>query len=133
MFSGSMLRRFAHVLMFLAMFCIAGGHWALFQTVAWVEMTRTYSVEQGSLLAGLEKTFSGKAPCSKCHRIQEQRQKEEKLPSLVKVEKKIESLVAVRINWIAPQWSASFAYPPVLSCLYSSRTDEPPSPVPIAV
>lgn len=126
-----MLRHVAHALMFLAMFCIAGGHWAVFQTVAWVEMTRTYSVQQGSLAAGLKKTFSGKAPCSKCHRIQEQRQKEEKLPALVKVEKKAESLALTRVNWLPPRFGQSHEYPPVLASFYSIRTDEPPSPVPI--
>lgn len=127
-----MLRCVAHALMFLAMFCIAGGHWAVFQTVAWVEMTRTYSIQQGSLAAGLKKTFSGKAPCSKCHRIQEQRQKEEKLPALVKVEKKAESLAAVRVNWVPPLTGEVHKYPPVLDSFYSLRADEPPSPVPIS-
>jgi len=126
-----MLRRFAHALMFLAMFCIAGGHWALFQTVAWVEMTRTYSIQQGSLLAGLERTFSGKAPCSKCHRIQEQRQQEEKLPALVKVEKKAESLLPVTIVCPRTLLVVTQSYPWPQSLSYPARTAEPLSPVPI--
>ncbi len=128
-----MLRRLAHLLMFLAMFCIAGGHWALFQTVAWVEMTRTYSIQQGSLLAGLEKTFSGKAPCSKCHRIQDQRQKEEKLPALVKVEKKAESVLPVVVACLPILANATQSHPWPQSLSYPSRTVEPLSPVPLFV
>jgi len=46
----------------LAMFPVAGGHWAILQTVAWGQMLVSYSKEAGSLVLGAKKTFSATSP-----------------------------------------------------------------------
>lgn len=53
----------------LAMFSIAGGHWAVLQTVAWAGMLADYSRQTGSVLAGMERTFDGQHPCALCDEI----------------------------------------------------------------
>ncbi len=126
-----MLRDFALALMFLAMFCVAGGHWVVLQTVAWAEMIGTYSAQEGSLLAGVEKTFSGKAPCEKCLKIEEGRQKEEKLPASVKAEKKAENFLLARADFVIQPKCKTNIYPPMLPFQFPLRTEEPPSPVPL--
>ena len=84
-----MLRSLGFSLMCLAMFSIAGGHWAVLQTVAWAQMVREYS-KTATVAEALEKTFSGKAPCSLCEQIAEARQQEEKSPATLKTDKKAE-------------------------------------------
>ncbi len=53
----------------LAMFAIAGGHWAVLQTVAWAGMLADYTRESGSLAVGVEQTFDGEHPCELCKEI----------------------------------------------------------------
>lgn len=84
-----MLRSLGLSLMCLAMFSIAGGHWAVLQTVAWAQMVRDYS-QTATVAEALEKTFSGKAPCSLCEQIAEAKQQEEKSPATLKTDKKAE-------------------------------------------
>ena len=62
-------RRFGLACAALAMFSLAGGHWAALQAVAWAGMLRDYSARSGSLLAGAAQTFDGKHPCGLCERI----------------------------------------------------------------
>ena len=53
----------------LAMFAIAGGHWAVLQSVAWAGMLADYTRASGSWLTGVEQTFDGEHPCSLCREI----------------------------------------------------------------
>lgn len=131
-FRSTHLKALATALMLLAVMCLAGGHWAILQTVAWAEMIRDYSIQEGSLQAGLEKTFGGKAPCEKCVKIQEGRQKEEQRPVTVKVEKKSENLFSTPFEWtvwLSPQINV---YPPVVCQSAPQRSDPPLGPVPIS-
>src|SRR5258708_6190788 len=56
-----MLRVIGLPFMALAMFSIAGGHWAVLQTVAWAQMLRDYS-KDATVTEAVAKTFSGDAP-----------------------------------------------------------------------
>jgi len=56
---------------------ITGGHWALFQTAAWVGMTIDYS-QSDSLAVALKKTFDGKHPCKLCRLISTEKKSEQK-------------------------------------------------------
>ena len=58
----SPLRMLAFILMGLALFLTAGGHYALLQTVAWTTMVNDFS-RTGSLSMAVEKTFDGRHPC----------------------------------------------------------------------
>src|SRR5258708_7996348 len=57
--------RFAIALAFLAFFLLAGGHWAILQTCAWLGMIVAYS-RDGDGSTAISKTFDGKHPCRLC-------------------------------------------------------------------
>ena len=62
----------------LALFSIAGGHWAVLQSVAWVGMLVDYSQSSGSVVTGFEHTFNGQYACDLCRAIQSGKSKERK-------------------------------------------------------
>ncbi len=125
-----MRRAFGITMMFLAMFSIAGGHWAILQTVAWTQMIRDYSKESG-LIAGVAQTFSGERPCGMCKHIEKSRQQEEKAPASLKVDKKAEVFVASVTAQLRPPLATDFVYSS-LDTDASSRAFAPPVPVPRA-
>ena len=115
----------------LAMFSVAGGHWAVLQTVAWGQMLVTYSKEAGSFVLGAKKTFSGDYPCSMCRKVAEGKKKEkQELPQTIKTDKKAEVALVdfgapIELPLIGQRrfFSGIFFFP--------TRSDAPPSPVPI--
>lgn len=117
-------------MMFLAMFSIAGGHWAVLQTVAWAQMLRDYSQESGFATA-VTQTFSGERPCTMCKSIEKNRQQEEKAPPLLKVDKKAEVFVAAIGDELRPPLSTILSYASFDPAFFS-RTFSPPQPVPRA-
>ena len=117
-------------MLFLAMFSIAGGHWAVLQTVAWTGMVIEYS-KDSPLAAALVKTFSGKAPCKMCHTIEAGKEKESRLPATVKADKKIDKFLVRSVREIPMPPPAQFAYPPNVDAMVSMRSASPPEPVPI--
>lgn len=46
-----------------------GTHWIALQSLAWVGMAVTYTVQKGSLVEGLSDTFDGEHPCPLCHAV----------------------------------------------------------------
>lgn len=127
-----MLRSLGFSLMCLAMFSIAGGHWAVLQTVAWAQMVREYS-KTATVAEALEKTFSGKAPCSLCEQIAEARQQEEKSPATLKTDKKAEVFLQTGGDFLKRRFSRDLVYPPVGDQTFHGRIDAPPTPVPLAL
>ena len=126
-----MFRVFGYPLLFLAMFSIAGGHWAVLQSVAWTGMVIEYS-KTSPLGVALEKTFSGKNPCELCHVVTEGREKESRLPATVKADKKIDKFIA-RASQPAPDpFESPFSYPPDCDETACVRPSAPPGHVPIA-
>jgi hypothetical protein len=125
-----MLRSLGLSLMCLAMFSIAGGHWAVLQTVAWAQMLRDYS-KDATVAEAVEKTFSGEAPCSMCKQIASARQEEKKAPATVKAEKKAEIFHLASGNFLTKRIGRNFSYPMPLASAFAVRTDAPPAPVPI--
>ena len=63
-----MLFRFAKLLSIIACIHLAGGHWALLQTTAWVGMLADYSRSYGVEKA-VSMTFDGDHPCKMCCKI----------------------------------------------------------------
>ena len=116
-------------LIFLTMFSIAGGHWAVLQTVAWTGMVIEYSRES-PLAAALTKTFSGKAPCKMCKAIEVGKEKESRLPATVKADKKIDKFLARAVQPAPLPAAGNYFYPPVEGAA-SARPTSPPAPVPI--
>ena len=126
-----MFRIAGYPLIFLAMFSIAGGHWAVLQTVAWTGMVIEYS-KDSSLAAALTKTFSGKAPCKMCKTIETGKEKESRLPAPVKADKKIDKFLARSVQCAPLPPAGIFFYPPTLDGAALARPTSPPTPVPIA-
>ncbi len=126
-----LLRLTGYPLLFLAMFSIAGGHWAVLQTVAWTGMVIEYS-KDSPVAAALIKTFSGRAPCKMCHTIEAGKEKESRLPATVKADKKIDKFLVRSVREIPMPPPAQFAYPPIVDAMVSMRSASPPEPVPRA-
>jgi hypothetical protein len=124
-----LLRIIGMPLVCAAMFSIAGGHWAVLQTIAWGQMLREYS--QGSTIAeAVSKTFDGNHPCALCCKVKQGRQREEKVPATTKLDKKAE-LFTTSVNELS--WQPPFClyhYPGLTDLIFSGRSDAPPQPVP---
>jgi hypothetical protein len=114
----------------LAMFSVAGGHWAVLQTIAWAKMLRDYS-RSDSIAVAVKKTFGGEYPCDLCLRVEEGRQKEEKAPATVKLDKKAEVFFVAARAAVKEPACHPFSYLVPDDLLSSSRSDPPPTPVPI--
>jgi len=80
------------MVMALALFLVAGGHWAMLQSVAWAGMVKDFS-RTDSIVEAVTKTLDGKHPCSMCKKIASAQAHEEKAPVSVKVDKKSEVFV----------------------------------------
>lgn len=55
---------------------MTGGHWFVFQSVAWMNMIIEHSQEESWQVA-ISKTFDGRHPCPMCHAIERGRQQEQ--------------------------------------------------------
>jgi hypothetical protein len=115
----------------VAMFSLLGGHWAVFQGIAWAQMLRDYS-QNATLAEAVEKTFSGDAPCSMCKMIAEEKQKEEKAPATVKVEKKAEIFLESGRDLLPAPASQNFSHQFPGDLIFASRSHAPSDPVPIS-
>ena len=124
-----MLRRLGHTMVFLAMFSIAGGHWAVLKSVAWAGMIVSYS-QESTLARAVVKTFSGQAPCDMCRAIETGQQKESRLPATAKAEKKFDSLALGEPSLLPDPAQQRFSYPLPGSEVVSGRCSSPPDPVP---
>src|SRR6188768_265499 len=109
----------------LAMFSVAGGHWAILQTVAWGGMLLNYSKEAGSIVTGAEKTFSGQYPCEMCRKVVEGKKKEEQLPVADKVNKKAEKIFVAFSNLVALPSVSDFCFPIKWETFWT-RSEAPP-------
>jgi hypothetical protein len=84
--------RFAIAIALLAFFLLAGGHWAILQTGAWMGMIVTYSTE-GDVSTAISKTFDGKHPCAVCSAVQDGRNQEQKKAPALQSELKKDFIV----------------------------------------
>ena len=60
----------------VALMATMGGHWLVFQSIAWGTMI-VNNAQHGSLNWAVSRTFDGKHPCAICVSIQEGRQQEQ--------------------------------------------------------
>jgi len=124
-------RLFGLLLMAMALFSMSGGHWAVLQGVAWARMVHEYS-SQESLQSAVEKTFSGKYPCSLCKKITSGKQKEKKTAAtLEKISKKTEGVLE-RLASLRIPFSTEFCYPKERDITYCGPITGPPVPHPRA-
>lgn len=120
-----------HLVAALALFFVAGGHWGALQTMAWAGMLWNYSQTDGSLLAGVKKTFDGEHPCAMCKSIKAAKGKERTAPVTVVALKKIESLPAPMCAALPLRDCRDFVFPGEADARTVARSDAPPVPVPI--
>lgn len=126
-----MIRLAGLPLVIIAVFSLAGGHWAVLQSVAWTGMILSYSKEAG-LPAAIEKTFSNRAPCKLCKAISAGKQKEGRTQTIASDAKKIDQLSGPRGSSAPLPPATGFSYPPNPSVAAKARSTAPPTPVPIA-
>jgi hypothetical protein len=121
-------------MMALALFLVAGGHWAMLQGVAWVTMVHDFS-RGGSLTQAVEKTFDGKHPCAMCKKIAKAKNSDasgENAPVTVKIDKKAEVFVKAPSSELPTPASRPFAYGPAPFVSIPELCFAPPVPVPIS-
>ena len=123
--------RLMTVVMALALFLVAGGHWAMLQSVAWATMVKDFS-KTGSLTEAVGKTFDGKHPCAMCKKLTNARASEEKAPVTLKVDKKAEVFVASARSEVPMPLARPIVYGPAPFVVMPERFFAPPVPVPIA-
>jgi|GEM_PF-233090 hypothetical protein len=128
----TILRRLGLPVVCVAMFSLLGGHWAVFQVIAWTQMLRDYSRDAG-LVEAVEKTFSGKAPCAMCCAITKEKQKEEKKPATFKVDKKAEIFFAAGEGGLPDRGFSPFSYRFPEDMIVVARPSRPTAPVPIGI
>ena len=119
------------LVMALALFLGAGGHWAMLQGVAWATMVKDFS-KTGSLTEAVGKTFDGKHPCAMCKKLSSARASEEKAPVTLKVDKKAEVFVASARSEVPMPLARPIVYGPAPFVVMPERFFAPPAPVPIA-
>lgn len=117
--------------MALALFLVAGGHWAMLQGVAWATMVKDFSRTE-SLGQAVGKTFDGRHPCSLCKKITAQRAHDEKAPVTVKADKKAETFVSSPSARLPLPVVGTFSFPPHPFVNVPEHLSAPPVPVPIA-
>lgn len=130
LFSGSSWNAAGRLAVLVVTVVLIGGHWGVLQAVAWAGMLYDYSARYG-VTEGIVKTFDGSQPCSLCHAVREGRQNEKKQPPALKLEKKIEMIVAAAPRAVGAPWPRDYSHPRGADALYSTRAERPPAPVPI--
>ncbi len=135
-----MLRKLGLVLAALALFSIAGGYWAVLQTVAWAEMLHDYTQKTGSVATAVQQTFDGVHPCEICLQIAAAKQQETKAQSdqqkpasgqkVTKAEKQDKALPLAKA--LTPAWmvASSLRWESPIPLGGPSREDQPPTPPP---
>jgi hypothetical protein len=124
-----MFRLFGLPLICLAFFGLSGGHWAVFQTIAWAQMIRDYS-KTGTIAEAIAKTFNGRSPCGMCTKISEERQKENSAPATVKFDKKGEIFLVVVRRYLHRPGVKGYRYFDLDDTTPTKRSQAPPAPVP---
>jgi len=119
------------MMMAVALFMVAGGHWAMLQSVAWAGMVKDFS-RTGSIVEAVTKTLDGKHPCSMCKKIASAQAHEEKAPASVKVDKKSEVFVKASGAVLPIPVARPYVYGPVPFIQMPERFVSPPVPVPIS-
>jgi hypothetical protein len=118
------------LLMCMAMFSVAGGHWAVLQAIAWAQMLQDYS-RNGPITEAIAKTFSGRSPCSMCTKISEEQQREGRTPAVVKFDKKAEVFLVQALDPLKNRQAKITRTLVRAQARSSSDSDAPPAPIPI--
>jgi hypothetical protein len=121
-----MRTKIARAIVVFALVCAIGGHWAILQSVAWVNMVVDFS-QTSTLGSAITKTFDGKHPCALCKAVQEGKASEGNQTSL-KVETKLDFWLASASLLLEPP--LPFVVLPGKSSTPLLRPETPPTPPP---
>ena len=128
-----MFRKLGLVCAALAFFSIAGGHWAVLQSVAWVEMLHSYSQHSGSMAVAFEKTFDGQHPCELCQQIQAGKAKERRESPTAPSTKDDAKVKALLVDSVLPAFARTteeISFRRAVFAPGSRRAERPPTPPP---
>lgn len=127
------LRKFGLLFAAFALFSIAGGHWAVLQTVAWAGMLHDYAQRTGSVAVAVEQTFDGQHPCALCRDIAAAKAREHtQNPTAPKAkdDTKVKALVADSLVNPMILVVTEIRFPRAVPDFGPSRTEQPPTPPP---
>ena len=123
---GPVVRNFQKWLIVVLLTIAVGGHWAIFQSAAWMGMLIKYA-DGASLSEALSKTFDGRHPCQLCRLVDEGKKAERKEP-LKMLDTKIDFFMELGGAWFfAPQVDV-VGLPPVSSAPQVSFSPLVPPP-----
>jgi hypothetical protein len=122
-------KKLAFALMGLALFLVAGGHWAVLQGVAWTNMVHDFS-KTGTLCEAVNKTLDGHHPCPLCKKITQSKACEESLPMATKLTKKAEVFLSLSGCELPLPLCCQFTYGISQQDLMPEVVFAPPVPVP---
>jgi hypothetical protein len=95
--------RLGKILIAAALVLSIGLHWVVLQSVAWVGMAVTYTVETGSVAEGLSETLDGNHPCPLCHLVAKGKKAEDTKPEAPAPEKQDKELKLTLALTLAPE------------------------------
>ena len=129
----TVFRKLGLVCAALAFFSIAGGQWAVLQSVAWAEMLHRYSQQTGSVAVAVEQTFDGQHPCELCQEIQVAKAKEHKespTAPTTKDDAKVKASLSNSALSASARTVEAISFPRAVFAPGSSRAEQPPTPPP---
>jgi hypothetical protein len=117
----------------IAMFIVVGGHFAIYQSVAWAQMVWTYSQSTGSIAQAVSDTFDGKHPCAMCKRIvKTHKEQDPKKHSLRTIHKRMLVWTEGENHRVVAPILRQYTYPYHTEPFYTVRSKAPDAPIPIA-
>ena len=127
-----MFRRFGLLCAVLAIFSIAGGQWAVLQSVAWAQMVVDYSQRSGSFTVGIKQTFDGQHACQLCQAIQAEKSKakDQTATSGATNDAKVKALATDGCVPIPERTAVGVMLFCAVCSDFSNRVEPPPTPPP---
>ena len=128
----TVFRQFGLLFAALAFFSIAGGQWAVLQSIAWAGMLHDYTQRTGSVVAAFEQTFDGQHPCELCREIATAKKEHKENPAAftAKDNAKVKALVPDTLLRPPVLTTKGLRFPGAGLDEGSSRNEQPPTPPP---
>lgn len=123
------IKRISFLAVALSLFFLAGGPLVVFQGFAWGYMMKKH-LKTDSLITALDKTFSGKNPCSLCKKIQKERSKEATSLAILKIDKLLKNSMSFATGLNKTLFPRDFIYSLSVFSIYQSIIHDLPEPYP---
>ena len=117
--------RAGHILLISMLLVSVGVPAALLQSVAWLGMSVSYSLDTGSVAKGLEMTFDGEHPCRLCRALSKGEETGRQQPKQDILKKKVQLFVERVVSQaLVPPLSGDFPRP--IHSVGFDRSEPPP-------